>query len=1121
MSRFYFILILIFGIPISKIYSTPKSYVIELKSDIKPGWNAQRQILRIPVLKKGSYSERSFYIKTKNYESLDKESTSFFNPDLQKYISSLNIESITHPFGTRKDVQLSSSQPGGLDRIYLVTVKDSVEPYEICSSLMESPDVEYAVPVFFHELESYTPNDVHYNEQYALKMIDAADAWDIVRADSTIIIGIIDSGVDIGHYDLLGSVYKNPGEIPGDGKDNDNNGYIDDVYGWDFVGNIKPDAAAKGNFIPDNNVIPFFSNNTHGTHVAGLAAAVTDNAIGIASAGFHASFLPVKTTIDDLSAATGSREIYAGFAGIKYAVDMGAKIINLSWVGQPYNPVERDIITYAWFKGALILAAAGNDKLNTDLSPDFPTGYPGVVAVGAHDDQGNKSSFSRYGYGVDFYAPGTAVYSTLPSNQYDTMSGTSMAAPIASSVAALLMIEHPNWTQEQIRHQIRSTCVPMTADSINHPLYYGRINAYHAVKYNNPAYPNSVVPGLGISAIQFWNSDAITNYMPTDIRLTIHNYLATAKNTTVEITSEEIYYNLKQSEFFVPEIPGNSDYQITLSLKLNRYNPWFVGYLPLKLKFSTMDGYVDYQYLNIPISISSKNEFSVQFHEPDTVSYWYRQCSSEGFNDFKAVGLNFINSGKSSFFDLSASSKYSLFLDADMKAVAALSDNVMTGSSDGKIYRKSTGGNFAESIIYSITPEVRALHYFSSTTVCMIGTHADEHLAIANSDNGGASWKLLSDKVNCAEDEDIYYNSHSFSDKRGMFGTNRGRIISTSDSGKTWDSYSLAPNGAVRQTALLQSGGAVAAYYETYTSGLTLAYSKDGIGWTKTGIDLTELNIDPSSIVPDKFYDLVYFITNTGRIYRYNPAQAKITAVLTSEFYGETITTGNLYQNTTKSRAWLAGDNVYTLDFQAANPKDTAILKSLENSPYDLGKISVDSTAYLTINFQNKGIAPIIIDSVKYNTDTNDSNIYSVVPVVPAILNSSDTMKINFSVKGVKIGPFTKNIAVWSDELQDSVSFEITGTIVDKVGIVEDTGSGLESIYPNPADRSVTLKTGRNARSVRISDISGRTIIEKKADDFNNEETVLNTSSLSQGVYLVEIIYSDGKSSVQKLIIAH
>ena len=270
-------------------------------------------------------------------------------------------------------------------------------------------------------------------------------------------VAVIDTGVDFGHPDLAPQQWINTGENCGstdptivcaqrtDGSDNDGDGYVDDYRGWDFVNG-------------DNN--PFDDNN-HGTHVAGTIGAVGNNGVGVAGINWAVKIMALKF----LSGA-GSGSTADAVDAIDYAADHGASVMNNSWGGGGYEQSLRDAIAYAHSKGSLFVAAAGNDGVDTDASPFYPSGYdnPNLVSVAATDNKDNLASFSNWGKAtVDLGAPGVDIYSTKPGNSYQYFSGTSMATPHVAGTAALIKARFPTATDLGIKALLLRSVDPKSA----------------------------------------------------------------------------------------------------------------------------------------------------------------------------------------------------------------------------------------------------------------------------------------------------------------------------------------------------------------------------------------------------------------------------------------------------------------------------------------------------------------------------------------------------------------------------------------------------------------------------------------------------------------------------------
>lgn len=338
-----------------------------------------------------------------------------------------------------------------LQRTYLLEFSDFASAQIIINELRATGKVVYAerVPMDYTCL---TPNDPSLGSQWHLTTINAAGAWNYFSTGSTIKIAIVDNAIDRTHQDLSGNLWTNPGEIASNGIDDDGNGYIDDINGYDVADN-------------DNNPNP--PNNTfdHGTHCAGIADAKTNNAIGIAGMGYSCKLMCVKTTANSASPSS----VTNGYDGVVYAVSAGADVISMSWGGTGSSSTAQNIMTWANAQGAVLVAAAGNSNVNTMF---YPAGYVECIAVAATASNDAKASFSNYGTWVDISAPGNNIYSTLPSNAYGNMSGTSMACPLVAGLAGLMLSLNPMMTPANVR-----TCIVNNAVNINaqNPSYIGQL----------------------------------------------------------------------------------------------------------------------------------------------------------------------------------------------------------------------------------------------------------------------------------------------------------------------------------------------------------------------------------------------------------------------------------------------------------------------------------------------------------------------------------------------------------------------------------------------------------------------------------------------------------------------
>ena len=339
------------------------------------------------------------------------------------------------------------------------------------------PIIEYAQPNYINHL-CFKPNDFFYTDQWSLETIKVPEAWEIERGSKDIIVAVVDTGVDYNHEDLKSRIWVNEDEIPGNGIDDDGNGYVDDVRGWDFFD--SPYASLSVDHVSRDN--DPMDEDGHGTNVAGIIAAVPNNSIGIAGITWGCKVMALRAGSkfledDDLAAA------------IVYAVENGAQIINMSWGGDELSYIIRDVTKYAYDHGCILIGAAGNDNKPIVI---YPAAFEHVIAVGATDSQDKKSSFSNYGTGIDIVAPGTRIFSTVPRNSYSDWSGTSMAAPVVSGIAALILSKRPGLTNAEVAQILRAS-----SDPIDETLFdgVGRINAYKALLTVSPLNAHITAPG--------------------------------------------------------------------------------------------------------------------------------------------------------------------------------------------------------------------------------------------------------------------------------------------------------------------------------------------------------------------------------------------------------------------------------------------------------------------------------------------------------------------------------------------------------------------------------------------------------------------------------------------------
>lgn len=350
-----------------------------------------------------SQTTTSFYVKVTNLDDVESARKSFK--------TKFSNAEITQPFARNTFDNLNHIIRIDGDNIYIDDIKNAI-----------AFPIDYVENVPIGEI-SFTPNDLGIEfgspNQWSLYRTNAQGAWNYSQGSSDVMIAVVDNAFLIDHPDLANKVRINNNEIPNDGIDNDNNGYIDDYAGWNSRNN-------------NGDIFNVSTNSSHGTHVAGIAAAETNNQLGIASLSFLTQLLPIK-------AGDNNDNITHGYEAISFAAERGAKVINCSWGSFDSSITAKSVINFALSQDCFVVASCGNFANEV---PVFPATYHGVISVASttqSDAKLNTSSFSRR---VNISAPGSGIWSTISTEtaapSYGFMSGTSMASPLTAALLALM-----------------------------------------------------------------------------------------------------------------------------------------------------------------------------------------------------------------------------------------------------------------------------------------------------------------------------------------------------------------------------------------------------------------------------------------------------------------------------------------------------------------------------------------------------------------------------------------------------------------------------------------------------------------------------------------------------------
>lgn len=392
------------------------------------------------------------------------------------------------PFLIRALSERTKVTDSRIQHIYKFVLPSAMTEDEFRSSLSTLYPIEYLEAEHVYRVDA-APNDSLYTEQWGLQKIDIESAWKVSQGADTVLIGVVDTGIDYTHPDLKNKIYFNPGEMGLDslgrdkrfnGVDDDGDGFADDYMGWDFVNRVGfAYDSTGGDYLDwDNNPMDEDKQFSHGTSIAGVIGAETNNHIGIAGVGPKIKLLNCRAMDPD---GNGSEEDVA--SAILYATMMGAKVINMSFGDNSFSYVLRDVIRYAYEKNVVLVASSGNDGSNL---PHYPSGYSEVISVGNSTPEDYVAANSNYGSRLDLIAPGTSIVTTAKNNQYHTLDGTSLSAPFVSGTAGLIL-SVKSFTNEEVKQILKSTADDIGTAGWDEHSGAGRLNAGRALNILAPA----------------------------------------------------------------------------------------------------------------------------------------------------------------------------------------------------------------------------------------------------------------------------------------------------------------------------------------------------------------------------------------------------------------------------------------------------------------------------------------------------------------------------------------------------------------------------------------------------------------------------------------------------------
>lgn len=1080
----------------------------------------------------GSYLPNTVIIKTRSKVALSPDAKGFMATALNTGLLPYNVRSVRAPFAEFSEA-LAAKDVAGVSRVYEVTYNTAVDPYDVCLALSSNPDVEYAEPVYRREV-AYKPNDPQLSQQYALQKVQAEQAWDVTKGNKDVLIAIVDTGVDFEHEDLADNLWTNPNEIAGNGKDDDSNGKVDDVRGWDFVGNATLQQVFSGQFQEDNDPkvrvenLQAYDVRSHGTTVAGAAAAVTNNAKGIAGMGFNCRYVPVKCGSDNASA----QGIYRGYEAILYAARLGADVINCSWGGIGSSMAELDVITQATALGSLVIAASGNDGIFTDVNPiiHYPSGYANVLSVGATQSADAATDFTNYGGRTLVYAPGDNVRTTVPGNQYAPTSGTSIASPIVAGIAALVKSVHPDWTPRQILQQIRSTCdnAITGTTSTNRFMYYGRVNAYRAVQYNQSFTSGQRIPGISSTAIDVLPESAessIKTLDPTPVKITLKNYLAAAPNVQVSVRSLDGLATFPTSTFSIGTLAALGEQSFTLTLQLVPYTSWSSGNVDILLTYKSGE-YEDYERLSIPVALPANDNSSSTLAFPlYPYDVQWQSASSPLPNVLWAVGLQpdggyFYSTSVGSPVRFSQKPAFAVAGISSSTAYAVVS-NIAGGNAE-VLKTTNSGQNWSSKSLTSLVNFANGIYFFDSNNGIILGDPLSSRWGVVRTTDAGTTWTQVNSIPTPTSGESGLVGSTGRAGDKVWFGTNKGRVIYSDNKGQNWNNGVVASGSVVLAVSFGAPERGVALYRtgsDTTLPILVASTADGGKTWTNNAFSFGTINFQPIglysvtsasvTVAVGRNSDML-FTTDNGRTWL--PYRTSFRGV-TDQLAG--IVSGS------KLRVWTIGAGTgYT---ESTLPRERVL--TVNASSLAFGNVVVGSTATRTASFTNTGTKSLQISAIQISGGTAEAGVYTLAdaPQLPLTVGAGQTLALDVVFAPVTNGYRTSTLRITSDADPSTVTVALSG-LAQSATSVADGGTPLHvQHYPQPAaERLVVVLDMPASGDVRAEVVNAAGIVVWSGTSVQPAGTAvleLPVDNVASGVYFYRLYLPDGRALVRSFVV--
>jgi photosystem II stability/assembly factor-like uncharacterized protein len=766
--------------------------------------------------------------------------------ELNQVFNGEGIVSFTRafPFVRQPTAEQRADNYVDLTRVYLAEISSAADPRLVASRLGVLESIEYAEPKFMNYIND-TPNDPLLSNQNSMfTIMNAYNGWTIAKGSAAVPIGVVDGGTYWQHEDLNPNMRAKPAEdINGNGRfdlgappagdedgiDQDGNGFIDDVIGWNFANSTNnPRGLAS---TPQSAA--------HGTATASHFGARTNNGIGMAGSSWNCSMIAICA-----ASPTSDNGIAFGYEGIVYAYANGAKVINCSW-GRTggYSGFEQDVMNAATQAGALVVCAAGNGtnnngigKLN-DSAPDYPPSYKNVLAVGATSSTSDaRASFSNYGRTVPVYAPGVNIYSAFNGGGYGNGgNGTSYSSPLVAGLAGIVKSFHPTWSPRQVALQIKTTCdsIDGVNPSLAGNLGRGRVNFARALTESHA--------GIEIKSATIRTPGGRTLFLQNDtivMTLTVQNILfAPANNLVFTATSSDASVTVLQGTVNAGNLAAGQELILP----------------PLQFRVGTLTSSRDVVLrLDWVSNSNERDSWAYKVTVFPSIPLWETQASpvTIGLFSVKALNQNIVwGAGGSGSANapvvVRTANGGTTWINAtgnlsgqDLYCVAAVDSNrAWVGTGSGRIYATTNGGASWTQQVYPGTqsPFINAIWMFSNGTGYAMGDPASGgRFVVLKTMDFGLTWAHTIEPVG-GSSEAGWNNSLWMTDENHMwFGTNASRVWRTTDGGTTWASGSSGATNSYAVAFKDNNNGLVG-----HSTGALRTTANGGATWTTTSSPTT------------------------------------------------------------------------------------------------------------------------------------------------------------------------------------------------------------------------------------------------------------------------------------------